>query len=231
MKILSFIPARGGSKGIKNKNLIPFNGKPLIFSTITTSKKLKNVTSFVSTDSKKILNYSKLNGIKYDYLRPKKLATDQSEVINSIFHALSWFKEKNVFFDAVMMLQPTTPVRKLSEIKKIINIFKKRKIDSIISVTKMKEHPYECIKYKGNSWDFIEKKKIRAKRRQDYPQNFYFIDGSVYLAKVSFLKKNKTFVLKNKTKLFISSQFPGIDIDNYVDLKISELFIKKNKNN
>ena len=97
MKILAFIPARAGSKGIKNKNLINFGGKPLIFSTIKFCKKLKNITTFVSTDSKKILSYAKSKGIKYDYLRPKKLATDQSEVINSIFHALSWFKEKMFF--------------------------------------------------------------------------------------------------------------------------------------
>ncbi len=225
MKILAFIPARKGSKGIKNKNLVIFNKKPLIFSTIKFCRKLKNITIFVSTDSKKILNYAKSNGIKYDYIRPKKLSTDKSKIINSIFHALKWFQKRKVFFDAVMMLQPTTPIRKLNEVRKMVKIFKGKNLKSIISVTRMKEHPYECIQARGSKWNFIVKKnKKKSGRRQDYPKNFFFIDGSVYLAKVSFLKKYRTFYKSNYTKFFKSSQYPGIDIDETIDLRIANLF-------
>ena len=225
MKILAFIPARAGSKGIKNKNLVNFRGKPLIFSTIKFCKKLKNITTFVSTDSKKILSYAKSKGIKYDYLRPKKLSTDKSKVINSILHALKWFQKRKIFFDAVIMLQPTTPIRNLTEIGKMIKIFKRKNLKSIISATRMKEHPYECIKTKENKWNFIVKKdKKKSKRRQDYPKNFFFIDGSVYLAKVSFLKKYRTFINNKYTKIFKSSQYPGVDIDEKIDLRIANLF-------
>ena len=72
MKILGFIPARSGSKELKNKNLKKFNGKPLIYHTISISKKFKTITTFVSTDSKKILNLAKNYGVKFNYLRPKK---------------------------------------------------------------------------------------------------------------------------------------------------------------
>ena len=227
MRILGFIPARRGSKGIKNKNLVKFNKKPLIFSTINFSKKLRFVTPFVSTNSTKILNYAKKNGIKYNYLRPEYLSNNKSPVIKSVFHALDWFENKSIHFDAVMMLQPTTPIRKLAEANKIIRNFIKKKISSIISVTRMKEHPFECVKLNGKKWDYFVKGKNKRTRRQDYSQSYFFIDGSIYLSRISFLKKNKSFVVKNKTELFKSSQYPGIDIDDPIDLKIGELFIKK----
>ena len=227
MRILGFIPARKGSKGIKNKNLVKFNKKPLIFSTINFSKKLRFVTPFVSTNSTKILNYAKKNGIKYNYLRPEYLSNNKSPVIKSVFHALDWFENKGIHFDAVMMLQPTTPIRKLAEVNKIIRNFIKKKISSIISVTRMKEHPFECVKLNGKKWDYFVKGKNKRIRRQDYSQSYFFIDGSIYLSRISFLKKKKSFVVKNKTELFKSSQYPGIDIDDPIDLKIGELFIKK----
>ena len=90
----------------------------------------------------------------------------------------------------------------------------------------MKEHPFECVKLKGEKWDYLEENLKKVNERQNYPKNYYFIDGSIYLARVSFLKKNNSFIIKNKTKLFKSSQYPGIDIDYPVDLKIAELFVR-----
>ena len=91
----------------------------------------------------------------------------------------------------------------------------------------MKEHPFECVKLNGKKWDYFVKGKNKRTRRQDYSQSYFFIDGSIYLSRISFLKKNKSFVVKNKTELFKSSQYPGIDIDDPIDLKIGDLFIKK----
>ena len=127
MKILSIIPARSGSKGIKNKNMIKFLGQPLIKRTIDLSKKLPYTTTFVSTDSIKILRYAKKNNVKFDYLRPKKLSKDNSNIIDAISHALEWFLNKNIYFDYLLLLQPTSPLRDLSEIKKIIRLTKKKK--------------------------------------------------------------------------------------------------------
>ena len=125
-----------------------------------------------------------------------------------------------------MLLQPTSPIRSKKEVNKIIKIFIRKKISSLISVTKMKEHPFECVKLKGEKWDYLEENLKKVNERQNYPKNYYFIDGSIYLARVSFLKKNNSFIVKNKTKLFKSSQYPGIDIDYPVDLKIAELFVR-----
>lgn len=227
MKILAFVPARGGSKGIKNKNLAMLGNKPLIYYTLQTVKKIKNKAfPFVSTDSKKIKNYCEKNGFKSEYIRPKKLATDKSYVLSAIFHALTWLnKNKNLKFDAVMLFNPTSPIRKINEVNKIIDSFKRKKINSIVSVTKMKEHPYECIKSNKVKWEYLQSSKKKITRRQNYPNNYFFIDGSIYLSKVSFLKKYNSFVVKNKTKLFKLSQYPSVDIDEIIDLKIAKLFI------
>ena len=226
MKILGFIPARKGSQGIKNKSLVKFNGKPLIFNTIHFSKKIKFVTPFVSTDSIRVLNYAKKNGIKFNYLRPNHLSKSKSNIIDAVFHAINWFKNKKICFDAVMLLQPTSPIRQKNEFNKAVNTFVKKRISLMVSVTKMKEHPFECVKLKGNKWDYLEKNPKKVSGRENYLKNYYFIDGTFYLSKIDFLKKNKKFVVKNKTKLFKISQYPGIDIDNPIDLKIGELFIK-----
>jgi len=94
-----------------------------------------------------------------------------------------------------------------------------------VSVTQMKEHPYECIKSNKEKWEYLQSSKKKITRRQNYPKNYFFIDGSIYLSKVSFLKKYNSFVVKNKTKLFKLSQYPSVDIDEIIDLKIAKLFL------
>ena len=226
MKILGFIPARGGSKGIKNKNLRSFDGKPLIFHTIRVSKKNKLITPFVSTDLKKILNYAKKNQIKFDYLRPKRLSGDKSDVIDAVLHALDWLEKKNLKFDAVMLLQPTSPIRIDKEIKKIINQFKDKKLSSIASVVE-NENSYDTVQVINNHWRYIVKNKNKITNRQNFKNKFYIIDGSMYLSKVSFLKKYKSFVKPNITKLFKSSVTPMVDINIMLDLKVAEILRKK----
>ena len=94
MKILGFIPARAGSKGLKNKNMIDFLGRPLIYHTLKVAKKLDVSDIFVSTDSKKILSYAKKFGIIYNYLRPKKFSNSKSQIIDAVFHGIDWLKKK-----------------------------------------------------------------------------------------------------------------------------------------
>ena len=148
MKILSIIPARSGSKGIKNKNMFNFLGKPLIKYTIDFSKKLPNVTTFVSTDSVKILKYAKKNGIKFDYLRPKNISKSNSNISDAILDALKWFYKRNIIFDYFLLLQPTSPIRSFDEIKKIINLSKEKKKNNECPICK-KKFNYEYFHFKN----------------------------------------------------------------------------------
>lgn len=227
MKILCFIPARKNSKGIKNKNLTKLKNKPLIYYTLKVSKQIKNVYRFLSTDSKKIKNYAdRYLENKIDYLRPSKFAKDNSSLYFAIKHGLDWLKNnKSLEFDAILVLQPTTPVRKISDLNKAIKLFKDQKISSLVSVVKMKEHPYECIELTNKKWSYIKKSnKKNISGRQQYKNNFYFIDGGFYIVKTDFYLKYKTLTKENITKFYIQKKWP-IDIDYKDDLKVAEAFL------
>ena len=230
MKILAFIPARGGSKGIKKKNIVKIGNKRLIDFTIETVKKLpKNCKLFISTDSSEIINHCKKFGYINNYKRPKLLSTDKSKTIDSVFHALNWLENnENYIPDAVLLLQPTSPFRNILEIKKAINKFKRDSLLSIFGVVKMKTHPSECISISKNIWKFLKKNNKQASRRQEYESNFYFIDGSFYLASTSFIKKHKSFIVEKKSLPFIFNNENSIDIDTIIDLRLARQMYKYN---
>ncbi len=233
MKLLIFIPARQGSKGIRDKNFKKLNGKPLIDYTLKFAKKIrkkeKSSTIFFSTDSKKYLNYSSKKGNKFNYLRPKRLSGNNSNIMDAIFHGVEWLKEKKLHFDTILLLQPTSPFRRIKEAMKVINNFKKMNKKSLVSVTKMSEHPFKCLKVKKNKWNFLEKNKKNLFRRQQYKKSeieYYFIDGTYYISKLKFLNKNKTFVKEGKTNIYLLKGKRPPDIDEFSDFQITELFYK-----
>jgi CMP-N,N'-diacetyllegionaminic acid synthase len=230
MKILAFIPARGGSIGIPRKNLYPIAGKPLIYYTIEIAKSLgENVIPFLSTDDSEIKEYGKSLGLMDDYIRPADLATDTSSTLDTVLHGLDWFSSNSsVKIDAVLLLQPTSPIRLLSEIKSAIVLFEEKRLATLVSVTVMREHPYECIKSQGDSWSYIQKADSSVTRRQDYKEKFYFLDGSFYLSTVDFIKNHKSFIAEGKTFLFESSLRYSIDIDELEDMYLAESLIKRN---
>ena len=230
MNILGFIPARSVSMGIKNKNMALLNKKPLIYYTLDIAKKIKrDVFPFVSTDSKKIRKYCEKMGFETNYIRPKILARDRSPIFGAIKHGLYWLRKKEKkIFDAVLLIQPTSPLREIAELKLAIKKFKKQNLKSLISVTRMKEHPYECIRFNNGKWNYIVKNpRKNSFGRQVYKKNFYFIDGSFYLAKVDFLLKNKGFVNTKNTKIFVLKKNWPIDIDTKDDLLVAKAFMKK----
>ena len=227
MKILGFIPARSGSTRLKNKNLKKFLGKPLLYHTVKFVKKLKLSHILVSSDSEKIKNIELKLNIKNNYLRPKKLSNKNSQLTDAIFDALNWLMtNKKKKFDAVMVFQPTTPYRDLIETKKIIRLFKKKKLDSLATVSKVDEHPQFIYRVnKGKNWDFILKKRVDSLNKQDLVENFFYENGHIYLCSVKFLKKNKKFLIKNKTFLF-KQKIRTLDIDYLQDFKVCEFRVK-----
>lgn len=231
MKILIFIPARGGSKGIIGKNLVELKGKPLIQYTLETAQELMGNTKyewvpFISTDDEEIASFCESRGFEMEYKRPKELATDKSPMIDAIGDALKWLNQKkNIIPDAVLLLQPTSPLRNLNDILKAINKGRHENFFSIVSVTHMREHPYECIIEDKDSWSFLAKPSKGTFGRQDYKDNFFFIDGSFYFASIDFINENQTFLIENKTQFHLLNQRWSIDIDDEDDLKVAASFI------
>lgn len=228
MKNLVFIPARSGSKGIKNKNLSVINNKSLIDYTfefaIKIKKKYKNFDILLSTDSKTILKKTEKFKYNYNYIRPKSLSGDRSLVIDAILHGIKWYELNLEKIDNVLMLQPTNPYRIYKDFETLFNQFTKKKYSSYVSVIKMKEHPFECIYYYKNKWDYIVSSKKKLFGRQSYDPNYFFIDGSYYLSKKNFLQKHKSFLVKNHTSFFKLSHNYPFDIDDKNDLNLVKSF-------
>ncbi len=228
MTDLIFIPARSGSKGIKNKNLTLINNKSLIDYTLDFAfkikKSFKNIDILISSDSKKIIKKAKSYNYNYDYVRPKYLARDKSIVIDAILHGITWYESNYQKIDNLIMLQPTNPYRIFKDFKNLYNEFIKNNKLPIVSVIKMKEHPSECIYLKNGKWKYLVKNKSKYYGRQSYDDNFYFIDGSFYLSSLNYLKKNRTFLSENATNFFELSHNYPFDIDNKNDLKLVKSF-------
>ena len=135
MRLLGIIPARGGSKGVPGKNIKSLGGKPLLQYTWETAKQ-SNVFSkiIVSSDNEDIINVSKKLGIEVPFRRPQSLAKDNSGSLGVVKHALEYFIECGEVYDAVCILQPTTPFRTIKLITECFMSFKTKNVDSIVSV-------------------------------------------------------------------------------------------------
>lgn len=133
--ILGLIPARGGSKGIPNKNIIDLNGKPLINYTIEAALAASSLDHVVvSTDSQMIADIANTAGAETPFLRPEKLAADSSGAVEVIEHAVRFFKEKNSTIDLIVYLQPTSPLRTHQDIDAAIALMQGNSADSLVSV-------------------------------------------------------------------------------------------------
>jgi CMP-N,N'-diacetyllegionaminic acid synthase len=220
MKILAVIPARGGSKGIKKKNIKRFCGKPLIYWTIQAAKKCSLIKKIiVSTDNNEIARIAAKYGCEVPFLRPKHLAKDHVSAVFPAIHGSNFFPE----YDWIMLLQPTSPLRKTSDIYNVINIAKKYKNKSIVSVSKSLTRPELMYSIENkNSIRPLIQKKIKNKQRQDF-KTFYKINGSIYFIKSNILKKTKSFLQKD-TVPYVMPISRSIDIDNKLDWKLAEYF-------
>ena len=140
-EIISLIPARKNSKGIKNKNTFKIKGKPLIAYTLDSIKKsnldIKNC--YILSDDERIKNIGKKYGANTEYLRPKNLSKDKTLFVKNLFHFYNWTKSKSIEFRYIMILQPTSPLRSSKDINSALDLLKKPK--SVISISESMENP------------------------------------------------------------------------------------------
>ena len=224
-KILAIIPARGGSKGIRRKNLQKLSGKPLIAHTIIAAKKTKSINKIiVSTDDKEIGKISKNNGAEVPFLRPKQISKDTSSIIEVIKHALKFLQENQSYVpDIIILLQPTSPLRTSQLITKTINTLKKSKATSVITVSKITKHPYASYWLKNDFLKPFEKNSTKYSRRQEFP-DLFFPTGAVYTFWYDTLKKFNSFYGPKIKPIVVHDE--DIDIDNLRDLFFAEMMLK-----
>jgi CMP-N,N'-diacetyllegionaminic acid synthase len=223
---LIMIPARAGSQRIPNKNLINLNGKPLIYYTINECKKIKKYADiYVSSDSDKILKYCK----KFKFLstkkRSKKLSSNKSNMNDVVQDLILYLEKKNKRYKNFILLQPTSPLRKFKEIISCINIFKKKKLKSLVTISNLMEKSNEIIIKKNNKWKYL------FKNKNNHLDLCNFVDGSIYICTIDFFKKYKDLIKKDKTFFFKVNKKYNVDVDHKYDLALAEYFLKNNESN
>lgn len=222
---LAIIPARGGSKRLKNKNILPLNGIPLIAHTIKSAKKSKYIDEIVVTsDSKEILNISKKYKIS-TVKRPKNLALDTSTTFDAIKHTIKKYKNINKDFDYIILLQPTSPLRTSKDINKSIKLLFKNNANAIVSITEPLHSPLWSFKAnKNKKLDSIFINKDKFKRSQELDK-YYNLNGAIYICKNDLLLKNKSFLITDKIYGYEMNQKNSIDIDTIIDFKLAEILL------
>ena len=222
MKFLCIIPARCGSKGIPHKNIIDVDGKPLIQYTIEIAKQLKDNGQIedliVSTDCKEVANISERLGVKVPFFRPENISGDSAKSVDYIIHALNFYEEINKKYDAVIVLQPTSPLKTYNDIVGAIDIFNKYQNDSLISVYK-EETINNLIMYYKDKDEAVPLSKDHNKgvRRQDHGA-VYVRNGAIYITNVAYIKKRQN-IISDVPLMYEMSKNNSINIDSYEDLE------------
>ena len=230
-KVLCTICARGGSKGVKNKNIKPINGKPLIAYTIEQAKESGLFEHIViSTDSDDIANTAKEYGAELFFKRSAEMASDTAgklDVIKDAFRrSEAYYDEK---FDYLVDLDATAPLREVEDIVKSFEQFLHDDNDNLITAMPSRRSPYFNLVEVDKDGKVILSKKLDSSvlRRQDAPKS-YDMNASIYIWKRDVIL-NENSIFLEKTGLFVMPEERSIDIDNELDYKFVE-FIMKDKN-
>ena len=225
MSLLAIIPARGGSKGIPNKNIIDFLGKPLIHYTIEAALNSSCIDSIlVSSDNPEIIKKSlEYKNIFIDH-RPASLATDESHIIDTILRIIKAYPK----YDEIILLQPTSPLRNSEDIDSIKTFKSQKQLQSVVSICKCNTPP-ELI-YKINKKQTLEpflKYENTNKRRQEFSKSFQ-INGAMYIADKKWIEKEKKLI-SDETGGFEMPLERSVDIDSVMDLKWAKFLFKDSK--
>lgn len=230
-KILAIILARGGSKGIPGKNIKNLAGKPLIAYTIEEALKSKYIDKLIlSTDDKEIAEVGEKHGAQVPFLRPKKLATDTATSEKAMLHTINCM-EKNKDFNSqlVMLLQPTSPLRKVEDIDNSIEKIIDKKGDSLIGLSKAEKHPYWMMEIRdGKVVPYNENKRKKYTRRQDLPE-IYNINGAIYITDTKLFKETLNR-WAGKTIPYLMPKKRSVDIDDMLDWRLAEVLLEEEKN-
>jgi len=219
LKNLVLIPARSGSKRLKNKNKLMLNGIPLVEHTIrfATKYKLSNYI-LISTDDQEILNIAFKYKILTPWLRPKNLCRDNSKSISFAMHAIRWFEKTFGKLDNIILLQPTSPFRSIKTFKKMYQFFLKQK-HSVVTVNKLLKKDKKIYSIKNNK---LLNMKINNKTNVN-------ISGNIYINSVKNLRMQRNFVNIHSLPYLIDNEDELIDIDYKSDFENAKKKFNKKK--
>ena len=222
MKVLYLIPARGGSKGIPHKNIKLLNGKPLIQYSIEVARELADDEDIcLSTDDEEIKKVAEKLGLKVPFLRPDYLASDTAGTSDVIVHALDFYKQKGRLYDVVILLQPTSPLRTVQNVKDCIELY----TSEFDMVTTVKESSVSAVLCRENAQGYLEQVIGGNNVRRQDAEKLYEYNGAVYVINADAVKE-KGLGGFSKIKKCVMNDENSIDIDTMLDWLLIETILK-----
>ncbi len=226
-KVVAIIPARGGSKGIPGKNILPIAGKPLIAWTIHAAQRAQSIDRIiVSTDDEEIANVAKAYGEDPPFQRPAHLATDCAAANDVILHAIEFLQKQGEHFDRVILLQPTSPLRTSKDIDDALSLMDVKHADSVIGVSLVSEPPQWMQRFNedGIIKDYFPELE-KPLNRQDLNVP-YIVNGAIYITSMKQFQTTK-HISSGIIAGYIMSKDRAVDIDEEIDFKLAELLLKE----
>lgn len=223
---LYIIPARGGSKGIPRKNIKLLNGRPLLFYTIDYARNFVDDRFIcMSSDDDEIIRMTNDYGLSVPFKRPGELAKDNSGSKELVHHALEFYAKLGTEFDKVVLLQPTSPLRKIETLTRALEVYNPS-LELVVSVQKLEHHPYYGV-YEESEEGYLSKfVESNINRRQDLPQ-YFVVNGAFYIFNVDALSGNRWVSDFSKIVKIEMPKSESIDLDNEDDWEYCEFLIRK----
>ncbi|NKD56037.1 MULTISPECIES: cytidylyltransferase domain-containing protein [unclassified Haematospirillum] len=224
MSIVAVIPARGGSKGIPRKNLMQIAGRPLIAYAIEVARNADSVDRvLISTDDSEIADVARELGAEVPFLRPPELAEDTAPMLGVLSHALAWLESQDVAVEALVLLQPTSPLRTGQHVEEAIALFRSAPASSVVSVVEVPHqfNPVSVMKLSAQRTlaPFLEDQVI-ATRRQDKPKAYARNGPVVLVCHPDTLRSGELY--GERCVPYLMSEKDSLDIDTPEDLTLAE---------
>jgi CMP-N-acetylneuraminic acid synthetase len=223
VKLLAFIPARGGSKGIIGKNIVNLAGKPLIAWTIEVAQQSAfDLDIFISTDDEAIAQVAAQCGVGTDYRRPAHLASDTATTIDAVCDGIDWLAQQGKAYDAIVLLQPTSPLRTLAQLNDAIQLWLISPNMPLASVCEPAHPPYLLFAEQENGdWNRLAPLPASG-RRQDIGTRYAQLNGAIFIQSLPRLQQARSFFEENNTQFYFMSISTSVDIDTPLDLALAQ---------
>lgn len=229
MRVLGLIPARGGSKGVPRKNIRLLSGKPLLAYTTEAALAAKRLTRVVlSTEDEEIAAVGRSFGVEVPFLRPAELAQDDTPTLPVVQHTLRRLEEQDIRFDAVCLLQPTSPLRRAVDIDRSIELLERSDAESVVSVlpVPLEYNPHWVYFQDQGGWLRLSLgAEAPISRRQDLPPAFHR-EGSIYVSRRDVVMEQNCFYGKHLLGYPIEPQY-SVNIDTEADWARAEQLLLK----
>lgn len=225
--VIAIIPARAGSKGLPGKNIKALCGKPLIAWSIEAGLKSKYIDELVvSTDSNEIADIARKYGANVPFIRPEYLASDTASSFTVIKHCLDYYSNLNKVFNYVALLEPTSPLREVSDIDDALSQLDNSKYRSIVSVARTEsQNPAFLLRLeRDNKITGYLDYEIKIKRRQEI-EDIYYLEGTIYAAETEYLLNKESFY-GDQTMGYIVPKYKALEIDDIYDFIMVEAIMK-----